>query len=74
MKVARWEIAVVVGWGLLSSIFLLSNTDVGAALLCSDALSLVTRVRIVERSGQPGRYARTRGRLGLLKTALILAS
>jgi hypothetical protein len=73
MGIKPWEaIAALVGalFGLLLVIG--GGAVFGIAIVCADALWLLTRVSIRDRLDQPpGRHARMRGRLGLLKLLLI---
>jgi hypothetical protein len=73
MTVKRWERGLFGIGALLACVFVVSNVwGLGVALLCADALWLLTRVQIVETPGGPGRYATLRGRLGLIRLTLIL--
>jgi hypothetical protein len=73
VRLRSWEVGVALIGAAFALIFLASNTwGVGIGLLCADALWLLTRVRIVELPGRPGRYATLRGRLGLVKLILLL--
>src|SRR5215218_9033469 len=65
MKLRAWEIAAGFVGVAFALIFLFSNAwGIGVGLLCADALWLLTRIEIVEKTGRPGRYASVRGRLG----------
>jgi hypothetical protein len=72
VRVMRWEAAAACVGVALAMPFLFSNVSgIGVGLLFACALWVVARVRIVERPGAPGRYARLRGALGLTKVLLI---
>jgi hypothetical protein len=72
MRIKRWEIATVFAGLAFACIFLFSNVwGVGIALVCADALWLLTRIEIIQRPGSPGQYATLRGRLGLVRLILV---
>jgi hypothetical protein len=73
MGVRTWEAGVAI-FGALFGLLLIPGGGAvfGIAVICTDALWLLTRVSIRDRIDQPpGRHARLRGRLGFLKLALI---
>jgi Nuclease-related domain len=73
MRVDRWELAVSVVGLVFASVFLFSNVwGLGVALVCVDALWLLTRLEIVEKQSGPGRYATLRGRLGAVRLLFIV--
>ncbi len=72
MRVNRSELALSVLGVAFASIFVFSNVwGLGIALLCADALWLLTRVEIVEKQAGPGRYATLRGRLGVVRVCCV---
>jgi hypothetical protein len=72
MRIRPWEIAVGVSAFLLGTTFLLGASSViGIGVVCATAIWLVSRVSVTERHDAPGHYARTRGRLGLVKLVLV---
>lgn len=72
MKVIRWEVAASL-LGLAFAVpFVFSNVwGLGVALVCADALWFLTRIKVVDRPGMPGRYATIRGRLAAVRLAFI---
>jgi hypothetical protein len=74
MRLRPWEIVVAVIACLLGTLFMLGASPViGGGVLCATAIWLVSRVSIADRHDSPGHYARTRGRLGLVKLVFIFA-
>jgi len=72
MTVKRWEGAVFGVGAVIACVFVFSNVwGLGIALLCADALWLLTRVEIVEKPGEPGRHASLRGWLGVIRLTLV---
>jgi hypothetical protein len=72
VRLRRWETAAACLGVAFAVIFVFSNTSgLGFALLAADALWILTRIEIVERHDQPGRYTTLRGRLGIVKLALL---
>lgn len=72
VKLKLWEIVVAVLGLAFAAIFLVSNTSgLGVGLLAADCLWVVTRVEVAEAHDQAGHYAAARGRLGLLRVALV---
>ena len=68
----RWELALSLVGVAFASIFVFSNVwGLGVALVCVDALWLLTRLEIVEKHGGPGRYATLRGRLGAVRLFFV---
>lgn len=73
MTLRVWELAVGIAAALFGLLLLLSNVwGIGVGVLCADGVWLATRLRIVERAGEAGRYASIRGRVGLVKTCLVI--
>jgi hypothetical protein len=73
MRVNRWELALSLVGLAFASIFVFSNVwGLGIALVCVDALWLLTRLEIVEKQSGPGRYATLQGRLGAVRLFFIL--
>jgi hypothetical protein len=61
VRLKRGEIAVALLGVAFAAVFVFSNTSgLGFALLAADALWVVTRIEIVERHDQPGRYTTLR--------------
>jgi hypothetical protein len=72
MRVKPWELVTGLSGLAFAMLFVFSNVwGLGVALLCADALWLLTRVEIVEKQGRPGRYATLRGRLGLIRLLFV---
>ena len=72
MRVKSWEPVVGLFGIAFALLFVFSNVwGLGAALLATDALWLLTRAEIVEKQGRPGRYATLRGRLGVVRLFFI---
>jgi hypothetical protein len=68
-----WEIAAALLGVAFAVLFVFSNiSGLGFALLAADALWILTRIEIVERHDQPGRYTTLRGRLGIVKLVLLM--
>ena len=73
MTLRVWEVTLGMLAALFAVVFLLGSAPViGAALLLADAVWLVTRISVKPVLSEPGRHARMRGRLGLVKLTLIL--
>jgi hypothetical protein len=74
VRLRPWEIFAGCLGVAFAAIFIFSNTSgLGFALLAADALWILTRIEIVERHDQPGRYTTLRGRLGIVKLVLLMA-
>lgn len=73
MRLKAWEVGLAVAAAAFAAIFLFSSiSGVGFGLLAADVLWVTTRVEILENHAEPGNYTTLRGKLGILKLALLL--
>jgi hypothetical protein len=73
VRLKRWEAVTGCIGAAFAVLFVFGNTSgLGFALLAADALWVLTRIEIVERLDQPGRYTALRGRLGIVKLVLLM--
>jgi nuclease-like protein len=72
VKVTRWEVGASLLGLAFAAPFVFSNLwGLGVALVCADALWLLTRIEVVARAGVAGRYASLRGRLAAVRLVFI---
>jgi hypothetical protein len=73
VRLKAWEVAVSVAAAGFATFFLFSNVSgLGFGLLAADVLWVTTRIEILENHAVPGYYTTLRGKLGMLRLALLL--
>jgi hypothetical protein len=74
VRLKPWELTACAVGGLFAALFLFSNASgIGFGLLAADLLWVLTRIEILPNHEEAGHYTTLRGRLAVMKLALLLA-